>query len=67
MKILGIETSCDECAAAVVEDGRIIHSNIIATQIAEHTPYMGVVPELASRLRTRTLDRGIGDAPLERP
>ena len=42
MKILGIETSCDECAAAVVEDGRIIHSNIIATQIAEHTPYMGV-------------------------
>ncbi len=53
MKILGIETSCDECAAAVVEDGRIIHSNIIATQIAEHTPFMGVVPELASRLHTQ--------------
>jgi len=52
MKVLGIETSCDECSAAVVEDGRIIHSNIIATQIDLHQPYQGVVPEIASRLHT---------------
>lgn len=68
MKILGIETSCDECAAAVVEDGRIIHSNIIATQIAEHTPYMGVVPELASRIHTEwiipTVEAALRDAGL---
>jgi N6-L-threonylcarbamoyladenine synthase len=52
MRILGIETSCDECSAAVVEDGRVIHSNIIASQIEQHTPFSGVVPELASRLHT---------------
>ncbi|MFA5447655.1 MAG: tRNA (adenosine(37)-N6)-threonylcarbamoyltransferase complex transferase subunit TsaD [Sphaerochaeta sp.] len=55
MIILGIESSCDECAAAVVEDGRIIHSNIIASQIEQHTPFMGVVPELASRLHTELI------------
>ncbi|HET8645730.1 MAG TPA: tRNA (adenosine(37)-N6)-threonylcarbamoyltransferase complex transferase subunit TsaD, partial [Vicinamibacteria bacterium] len=49
MKILAIETSCDETAAAVVEDGRAILSNVVATQIAIHAPYGGVVPELASR------------------
>lgn len=49
MKILAIESSCDETAAAVVEDGTIMHSNIIATQIAEHRLYGGVVPEIASR------------------
>jgi len=49
MKILGIETSCDETAAAVVEDGRIIHSNIISSQIDIHSRYGGVVPEVASR------------------
>jgi len=54
MKILGIETSCDETAAAVVEDGpseaspRIV-SNVVYSQIKEHAPYGGVVPELASR------------------
>ena len=47
--ILGIETSCDETAAAVVEDGRCILSNIVSSQIAVHAPYGGVVPELASR------------------
>lgn len=62
MKILGIETSCDECAAAVIEDGRIIHSNIIATQIAEHTPFMGVVPELASRLHTQWIIPTVDEA-----
>lgn len=49
MLILGIESSCDETAAAVVEDGRIVHSNIVATQIEEHKKFGGVVPELASR------------------
>ena len=49
MKILGIESSCDECSAAVVEDGRTILSNLILTQIDFHRPYYGVVPEIASR------------------
>ncbi len=48
MLVLGIESSCDETAAAVVRDGRI-GSNIIASQIAVHSPYGGVVPEIASR------------------
>jgi N6-L-threonylcarbamoyladenine synthase len=52
MKVLGIETSCDECAAAVVEDGKKVLSNIIATQIPFHKPYNGVVPEIASRKHT---------------
>jgi N6-L-threonylcarbamoyladenine synthase len=49
MLILGIETSCDETAAAVVEDGGRICSDVVASQIAVHSPYGGVVPELASR------------------
>ena len=49
MRILAIETSCDETAAAVVEDGRRIVSSVVSTQIAIHAPYGGVVPELASR------------------
>lgn len=49
MKILGIETSCDETAAAVVESGQKILSNVVATQIPYHKEYNGVVPEIASR------------------
>ncbi len=49
MKILAIESSCDETAAAVVEEGRKILSNIVASQIEEHKKFGGVVPELASR------------------
>jgi len=49
MLVLGIESSCDETAAAVIERGRVIRSNIIASQFAIHAPYGGVVPELASR------------------
>ncbi|MDD6021967.1 MAG: tRNA (adenosine(37)-N6)-threonylcarbamoyltransferase complex transferase subunit TsaD [Oscillospiraceae bacterium] len=49
MKILGIESSCDETAAAVVENGRTVLSNAVATQIEEHKLYGGVVPEIASR------------------
>lgn len=49
MKILGIETSCDETAAAVVEDGRQILSNVVASQIDIHRQFGGVVPEVAAR------------------
>ncbi len=49
MKILGIESSCDETAASVVQDGRIVLSNVIASSIEEHKLYGGVVPEIASR------------------
>ena len=49
MKILGIETSCDETAAAVVEDGVKILSNQIASQVEIHARYGGIVPEVASR------------------
>ncbi len=49
MRILGIESSCDETAASIVEDGRRILSNVIASQAEEHKQYGGVVPELASR------------------
>lgn len=49
MKILAIESSCDETACAVVEDGRKIISSVVATQIEEHKLYGGVVPEIASR------------------
>jgi N6-L-threonylcarbamoyladenine synthase len=49
MLILGIETSCDETAASVVEDGRRILSNVVATQFELHAKYGGVVPELAAR------------------
>ena len=52
MKVLGIESSCDECSAAVVEDGKRILSNVVATQIEIHRPYSGVVPEIASRTHT---------------
>ena len=53
--ILGIESSCDETAAAVVRDGREVLSNIVASQIALHAVYGGVVPELASREHLRNL------------
>jgi len=49
LRILAIETSCDETAAAVVEDGRRIVSSVVSTQAAIHAPFGGVVPELASR------------------
>ena len=49
MKVLGIESSCDETAAAIVEDGRVILSNVVATQIPFHEIYKGVVLEIASR------------------
>jgi N6-L-threonylcarbamoyladenine synthase len=53
--ILGIETSCDETAAAVVDQGEHALSNIVASQISTHSPYGGVVPELASREHLRNI------------
>ncbi len=52
MLVLGIETSCDECSIAIVEDGRRILGQVIATQTEQHAPYSGVVPEIASRTHT---------------
>ena len=53
--ILGIESSCDETAAAVVRSGEEVISNVVASQIATHRPYGGVVPELASREHLRAI------------
>jgi N6-L-threonylcarbamoyladenine synthase len=55
MLILGIESSCDETAAAVVSDGERLLSNVVSSQIATHLPYGGVVPELASREHLRAI------------
>ena len=49
MKILGIETSCDETAASVVKNGKAILSNVVASSLKEHSKYGGIVPEIASR------------------
>lgn len=54
-RILGIETSCDETAAAVVSDGRVIHSNVVASQVDLHAEYGGVFPELASREHVKAI------------
>jgi N6-L-threonylcarbamoyladenine synthase len=55
MRILGIETSCDETAASIVEDGSKIISNIVASQVDIHARYGGVVPEIASRQHIITI------------
>ena len=55
MNILGIETSCDETAVAVVEDGQYIRSNIVASQAELHAQYGGIVPEVASRQHLTTI------------
>lgn len=62
MKILGIESSCDETAAAVVEDGRKVLSNIIATSLEEHKLYGGVVPEIASRRHAESISGVVKEA-----
>ena len=56
MIVLGIETSCDETAAAVVKDGRQVLSSVVASQVAVHHPYGGVVPELASRKHIEAIE-----------
>ncbi|MGA8848205.1 MAG: tRNA (adenosine(37)-N6)-threonylcarbamoyltransferase complex transferase subunit TsaD [Dehalococcoidia bacterium] len=65
MKILGIETSCDETAAAIVEDGSRIISNVVASQIDIHARYGGVVPEVASRQHLLTIIPVISQAMTE--
>jgi N6-L-threonylcarbamoyladenine synthase len=64
LRVLGVETSCDETAAAVVEGGRHILSNVVATQAAIHQPYGGVVPEIASRAHVETI-QGVVEAALK--
>ena len=62
MKILGIESSCDETAAAVVENGREVLSNVIATSLEEHKLYGGVVPEIASRRHAESISGVVEEA-----
>ncbi len=62
MKILAIESSCDETAAAVVEDGRKVLSNVIASQVKEHIIYGGVVPEIASRMHAQAISGVVSKA-----
>ncbi len=56
MRVLGIETSCDETAAAIVDDEGRIHANIVHTQLVEHAPFGGVVPEIAARAHLARID-----------
>jgi N6-L-threonylcarbamoyladenine synthase len=69
MRVLGFESSCDECAAAVVEDGSLILSDIVATQIPFHAKYRGVVPEIASRKHSEwiygVVSRALSEAGVE--
>ena len=71
MRILAIETSCDETAAAVVEDGRRILSNVVSTQAAIHARYGGVVPEIASRHHLENIvpvvEKAMADSSLDFP
>ena len=66
MRIIGIETSCDETAVAVVEDGQRVRSNVIASQVEMHARYGGVVPEVASRQHllqiVPAMERSLADA-----
>lgn len=62
MKILGIESSCDETACAVVENGRKVLSNVIATSLEEHKLYGGVVPEIASRRHAESISGVVEEA-----
>ena len=62
MNILGIETSCDETAAAVVRNGREVLSNVVFTQIPLHRPYGGVVPEIASRAHVEKITEVVREA-----
>ena len=57
MKVLAIESSCDETATAVVEDGRVVLSSVIASQVEEHKLYGGVVPEIASRRHAEAISK----------
>ncbi len=62
MIVLGVETSCDETAAAVVRDDRAVLSNLVLSQLEEHRPYGGVVPEIAARSHLDQIDGLVGRA-----
>ena len=66
LMVLGIETSCDETAVAIVGGDRRVHANVVLSQIADHQPYGGVVPEIAARAHLAHLDglirRALADA-----
>ena len=70
MRILAIESSCDETAAAVIEDGRTILSSVVDTQIETHALYGGVVPEIASRRHmeavVRVTEQALADAKMDK-
>ena len=61
-RILGIETSCDETAAAVLDDRETVRSSVIASQIELHRSFGGVVPELAARRHVETIDEVVSQA-----
>ncbi len=61
-RILGIETSCDETAAAVVENGQHIISSVVASQVELHAQYGGVFPEMASRAPIETISQVVDSA-----
>ncbi len=65
MRILGIETSCDETAAAVVEDGRRVLSSVVSSQVDLHARFGGVVPEVASRAHVEVVGSVLADALVE--
>ena len=69
MRVLGIETSCDETAVAVIEDGRVIISNVVASQVEIHAKFGGIVPEVASRQHLLTIvpvvDQALREAGVE--
>jgi tRNA N6-adenosine threonylcarbamoyltransferase len=65
MRILGIETSCDETAAAVVEDGRVVRSSVVSSQVDLHARFGGVVPEIASRAHVELVTEVIEEALVE--
>ena len=62
MLVLGIETSCDETAVSIVENGRRIHSNVISSSLSFHKRYRGVIHEIASRLQLETIDTVFAEA-----
>ena len=62
MRLLGIETSCDDTATAVVEDGRVVRSSVSTNQDAFHAKYGGIVPEIASRQHVALLSAAVEDA-----
>ena len=65
MRILGIETSCDETAAAVVEDGTVVRSSVVSSQVDLHARFGGVVPEIASRAHVELVNEVIEEALVE--